>query len=174
MNGWDCTVWAALEDNVPSPWVPLSWQGTQRYLHTWGFCGHQPPWNQCNEHRRAFHSANGGQNNYKEKKPWEWWDMLFKEVSHLWIFLALNVILDRVIPELGVAFIDGVCLATGLDADVPLSQDKLSNGLRWELIINLCQKINYALCPQDKMLKRENTWSLQKELLLSKVKRNLE
>lgn len=49
--------------------------------------------------------------------------------SHLRVLLVLEVLVDGGVEVLGVALVQTVDLALGLDLHVPLSQDELANGL---------------------------------------------
>lgn len=50
--------------------------------------------------------------------------------AHLRVLLVLEVLVDGGVEVLGVALIQAVDLALGLDLHVPLGQDELADGLR--------------------------------------------
>ena len=55
---------------------------------------------------------------------------MFHFGSHLGVLLVLEVLVDRGVEVLGVAFVQTVDLSLLLDLHVPLSQDELAYGLR--------------------------------------------
>ena len=53
-------------------------------------------------------------------------------LSHLWILLVLQVLIDGRVEVFGVALVQAVDLSFRLDLHVPLAEDELTDGLKQE------------------------------------------